>query len=67
MLISEASEQSRQALERVMANPDEDSNRLKVRVMDVFISRRWTLNNPEAITDLPESYAVVGNRFAKVS
>ncbi len=66
VLISEASEASRQALERVMVNPEEDSNRLKVRVMDVFISRRWTLDNPEAVTELPEGYAVQGNRFAKV-
>jgi hypothetical protein len=67
VLISEASEQARQALERVMSNPEEDSNRLKVRVMDVFISRRWALTNPEAVTELPNNYTVRGNLFAKVS
>jgi hypothetical protein len=67
VLISEASEQARQALERLFSNPEEDSNRLKVRVMDVFISRRWTLDTPQAVTELPEGYSVQGSRFARVN
>ena len=65
VLIAEGSEQSRKELCRVFSNEDEDSNRLKVRVIEVFISRRWALDDPNAVHELPVGFRVDNGRFLK--
>jgi hypothetical protein len=46
-------------LESVLADPEEDSNRLRVRLAEVFIQRRWTLADPTAVAAmLPDMFVV---------
>lgn len=50
-------------LER-MNNPEEDSNRLRVRIAEVFATRRWTVDGAEGLADkLPEGYAIRDGRI----
>lgn len=65
VLIAEGSDAAREALERLLSNPEEDSNRLKVRVMDVYISKRWALDDPDSIGELPIGYGIRDSRFVK--
>jgi len=53
-----ATEASR-LLEPVLANPDEEANRVKVRISELFQQRGWTVGDREAMTGrLPGSFAL---------
>ncbi|MCB9670102.1 MAG: HEAT repeat domain-containing protein [Alphaproteobacteria bacterium] len=50
-------------LEARVAKADEDSNRLRHRVAEVFAQRRWPVTDLEGLgSNLPEGYAVDGGR-----
>src|SRR5690606_10841964 len=64
-IVAQEDEQGLEPLRDVLANPDEDSNRLKARLADVFIARRWPLGDKaEAVaTGLPVGYSVKDSRI----
>jgi hypothetical protein len=50
-------------LERALLRPDEDSNRLRVRLSEVFAQRRWPLNAPDEVAKaLSDGFAVRDGR-----
>jgi hypothetical protein len=52
-------------LERVLQNAAEESNRLRVRVAELFVQRRWPLANVAAVeAAMPAGYLVVDGRLA---
>lgn len=61
VLITQETDEARPGLEAVLLNPDEDSTRLRSRVADVFVARRWPVAEGVAAV-LPEAYAVRGGR-----
>jgi hypothetical protein len=51
-------------LEARMVHPEEDSNRLRVRLCQVFIQRGWSLSDPAAVEAIvPLGYQVSGDRI----
>jgi len=59
VLVATQEDSCRPLLEAAMVNPDEESNRLRVRVAQVFQQRRWAVEQPEAFAAaLPEGFAV---------
>lgn len=59
VILAQQTDAGQAPLEAVLADPEEESNRLKVRLAEAFIQRRWTLAQPEAVaSNLPESFAV---------
>ena len=56
VIIAQQDEAGRSALEKVLRNKSEESNRLRVRVADVFAQRRWAVNDPHLF--LPGGFAV---------
>ncbi len=61
VMVSAQDDAARPLLEEAMVNPDEESNRLRVRVAQVFQQRGWTVEHPEAFSAvLPDGYAVHG-------
>ena len=64
VILAQQSDAGRAALEAVLANPQEDSNRLRVRLSEVFAARRWPLDDPDAVGPLlPETHKVVDGRI----
>jgi hypothetical protein len=57
VIIAQNEEAGRAHLEKVIGNAQEDSNRLRVRLADVFSQRRWTLD-PQAAAHLPNGYSL---------
>ncbi len=46
-------------LEPVLANPEEEANRVKVRIAELFQQRGWSVADPEALAAvLPDSFTV---------
>ncbi len=63
VMIAQQDDQARSLLEAALANPDEESNRVRVRLAEVFAQRRWSVEQPEAIAQsLPETYQVHDGR-----
>jgi HEAT repeat protein len=46
-----------------LLRPDEESNRVRVRIADVFANRRWTVDPARVADRLPSGYAVRDNRI----
>lgn len=65
VLAAQKSEDAVLPLVAVLLNPEEDSNRLRVRICEVFSQRRWSLG--EAAADLtgslPDGFAVSDGRI----
>ncbi|MEQ1504915.1 MAG: hypothetical protein ABMB14_21970 [Myxococcota bacterium] len=57
VIIAQGDEAGREPLAAVLRNPQEDSNRLKVRLAGVFAQRRWSLDD-EAAGHLPVGFSV---------
>ncbi|MEZ4241546.1 MAG: hypothetical protein R3F59_36440 [Myxococcota bacterium] len=66
VIVTQQDEAGRPDLERVMLNPEEESNRLRVRIAGVFAERGWSLDLPEgeATGRLPGGFTVRGGRVA---
>jgi len=56
VIIAQQEEAGRQPLEKVLGNPLEESNRLRVRLADVFSSRRWSIDDAAA-AHLPAGFS----------
>lgn len=63
VILAQQDDAGKAPLEAVLTNPEEDSNRLKVRLAGVFASRRWALDDPTAVSArLPGGFSVVDGR-----
>ncbi len=63
-VISQETEQARDELLATLANPTEESNRLRVRIAEVVAARRWTLDpHVQALTDNPPNGFRVKGRY----
>ena len=49
----------------VLANPEEESNRLKVRIAEVFSQRGWSVGEGEG--HLPQGFEVKGERIVRAA
>lgn len=58
-------EDLRQALRAILADPEEDSNRMKVRIAEAFHQRGWTLGEaaPSVAAHPPHGWRVQGERL----
>jgi hypothetical protein len=56
VIIGQQDEAGRKHLERILRNAAEESNRLRVRIADVFAQRRWTVDDADAV-NLPGGFA----------
>jgi len=64
VVITQDDEVGRLPLLEALAQPDEESNRLKVRIAEVFASRRWSIEGVDGVAELlPEGYAVRDGRI----
>jgi hypothetical protein len=64
VILAQQDDAGRAPLEKVLTNKEEDSNRLKVRLAGVFASRRWSLDDPAAVSALlPGGFQVVDGRI----
>lgn len=55
----------RPLLEGVLANSEEESNRLRARAAEVFVANDWILENPGAIGEVVGGFVVQGDRIAR--
>ncbi len=67
VIISQETDDGRMPLLERLAHPDEDSNRLKTRLAEVFIARRWSVADKESelAERPPHGYTVADGRIAK--
>lgn len=63
VLLAPGTDNAREPLLAALANRDDDSNRLKVRLCDAFRSRGWSVAGADLEGCLPPGYAVEGNRI----
>ena len=64
VILAQNSDAGRPLLEGPLADPQEESNRLKVRLCEAFVSRRWTVDQPELVLpNLPMSHTLANNRI----
>ena len=64
VILAQMDDAGRVHLQAVLENPEEESNRLKVRLCDVFQTRRWTVDDPDAVAaNLPGGYGLVDGRI----
>ena len=66
-VIRQEEEQGRQELLAALANPDEESNRFRVRIAETFATRRWTVEPHAAFIaeNPPNGFEVQGNRLVQ--
>ena len=58
--------EGRAPLETAWLNPNEDSNRLRVRIAEVFVKRGWEVDDPEAVGRvLPPGFEVRQGRVVR--
>lgn len=63
VLVTQNDQAAAAILEARLANPEEDSNRLRHRVAEIFAARNWPVSNPDGVAaNLPEGYSVQGDR-----
>ncbi|MBX2797645.1 MAG: hypothetical protein KTR31_08255 [Myxococcales bacterium] len=63
VMLAQSDDGARPILEKALANPDEESNRLKVRLSEVFKQRSWPLDDADAVAaNLPTGMAVRSDR-----
>lgn len=66
VLIAQQTDAAREPLLSVLTNPEEDSNRLKVRISEVFVGRRWPVDGHEIVDDnLPDTFVVRDGRIVQ--
>ncbi|MFT7519740.1 MAG: hypothetical protein ACI9MC_001883 [Kiritimatiellia bacterium] len=65
VLIAQNTPDARLPLLTQMVNPDEDSNRVRIRVAEVFVQRRWSVQeHAEALVEaLPDRFSVHEGRL----
>ena len=54
---------AQEPLLQALIRPDEESNRVRVRIADVFANRRWQVDPARVADRLPNGYAVRDNRI----
>ncbi|MBM74426.1 MAG: hypothetical protein CMK59_03425 [Proteobacteria bacterium] len=65
-LSNQEGEDVREALSAALSNPNEESNRYRVRIAEVFLNQNWQLSNPDAIQDNPPvGFVVIDSRIAR--
>ncbi len=62
-IIAQDDDRSRDALLAAMISPDEESNRVPVRIAEIFAARRWTLTAEEVGDRMPPGYAIRSGRL----
>ena len=63
VMLAQQSDDARPHLEKALAYPDEESNRLRVRLAEAFAQRRWSLEDEAGVgAALPETHAVKNGR-----
>jgi len=64
VIIAQKEDSGADALLTVLVNPEEESNRLKIRICEVFEQRKWSVGEaaPQLAETLPESFRVKGGR-----
>lgn len=68
VMIGQQSDDARPHLEAALVNPEEDSNRLRVRLSEVFQQRRWSLEHSDKVEPaLPGGFAVRDDRIVAAS
>ncbi len=65
VMIAQGDDYPRGPLLRLIANPDEESNRVKVRVAEVFAQRRWAVDVDGLDELLPPGFTVKNGRIIK--
>ncbi|HHO53218.1 MAG TPA: hypothetical protein ENK18_20670 [Deltaproteobacteria bacterium] len=59
VMIAQRDDAAHPILERALANPSEESNRLRVRLSEAFQQRRWIVSDRDAVAAvLPETFAL---------
>ena len=55
----------RRNLEEVLSNPEEESNRFRVRIVEMYIKRSWNIDSPEdyLIENPPSGFSLVDGQF----
>ena len=70
--IQDFSEQSisivRKNLEDVISNPEEESNRFRVRIAEMYIKQKWNIENPEdfLIENPPVGFSLIDGYFSHI-
>ncbi len=59
VIANQQDDAGRAPLDKAICNPSEDSNRLKVRLADIFAQRRWPVSDP---AKLPAGYSLRDGR-----
>lgn len=68
VILGQQDDAAKGPLEAVLADPSEESNRLKVRLCEAFQRRRWTLSDPDAVApNLHETFEVVDGQIVAKS
>jgi hypothetical protein len=64
VIIAQKGDVGTDSLLSVLTNPEEESNRLKVRICEIFAQRKWGVGDaaPQLAETLPENYRVAGGR-----
>jgi hypothetical protein len=66
VVINQDDDAGRGPLEGMLANEDEESNRLRARLAEVFANKRWSLAAPDRVAArLPAGYVVRDGRIVK--
>ncbi len=66
-VINQENEQGREQLLAALVNPDEESNRFRVRIAETFVARRWSIKpHAKALAEnLPTGFQLRGNQLAQ--
>lgn len=67
VMAAQRDDAARLPLLAALANPEEESNRLRVRICEIFTQRGWSISEHEEVlkTNLPEQYTLRNGRLAK--
>lgn len=66
VVLAQDDERGQAILEPALANPQEESNRLRVRLAEAFSKRRWKLHNAEGVAAvLPDGFVVDGDEVVR--
>jgi hypothetical protein len=67
VIMAQQGDAGKPSLEKVMLNPEEESNRLRVRIAGVFIERGWRLDtaDDQATEHLPGGFTLKDGRLAR--
>lgn len=67
VMANQRDDAAREPLLVALANPEEESNRLRVRICEIFTQRGWPISADEEalLTDVPEGFRVADGRLVK--